>query len=157
MESTENTAAKWEWVRDETAKLASSIASKQEIIKSVSSALDKLIADLDTELETFERLSTLADKEVLREESGTLNDETTTISEPEQKPKQTTPDTKEKPTKSSPRKSNKKEQDKSSTKKSIKKDGSKKNSTKPNTPSKQTELELKAAEDDQLDRQESQK
>ena len=56
MELTENTAAKWEWVRDETAKLASSIASKQEIIKSVSSTLDKLIADLDTELETFERL-----------------------------------------------------------------------------------------------------
>lgn len=157
MELTENTAAKWEWVRDETAKLASSIASKQEIIKSVSSTLDKLIADLDTELETFERLSTLADKEVLREESGTLNDETTTISEPEQKSKQTTPDAK-KPTKSSPRKSNEKKQDKPSTKNRQKeKDESKKNNTKPNTPSEQTELGIKAAEDDQLNRQENQK
>ena len=98
MELTENTAAKWEWVRDEAAKLASSIASKQEIIKSVSSALDELIADLDTELETFERLSTLADKEVLREESGTLNDEAPVISKPQ--PEQIAPAPKEKQVKS---------------------------------------------------------
>ena len=78
MELTENTAARWERIRNETAELASSIASKQEIIKSISSALDELITDFDTERETLEKLRDLADKEMLREESGTLNDETPT-------------------------------------------------------------------------------
>lgn len=127
MELTENTAAKWEWVRDETAKIASSIASKQEIIKSVSSALDKLIADLDTELETFERLSTLADKEVLREESGTLNDEAPVISKPQ--PEQIAPAPKEKQVKSATKNPARKTRAKSNTKKTGKASGKTLNQT----------------------------
>ena len=127
MELTENTAAKWEWVRDETAKLASSIASKQEIIKGVSSALDELIADLDTELETFERLSTLADKEVLREESGTLNDEAPVISKPQ--PEQIAPTPKEKQVKSATKNPARKKRAKPNTKKTGKASGKTLNQT----------------------------
>ena len=147
MELTENTAAKWEWVRDETAKLASSIASKQEIIKGVSSALDELIADLDTELETFERLSTLADKEVLREESGTLNDEAPVISKPQ--PEEIAPTPKEKQVKSATKNPARKKRAKPNTKKTDK--VSAKNSD-------QSELPLiEDTKDNQPDRRENKK
>lgn len=104
MELTGNTADRWEQVSNKIAEIASNIASKQELIKSISSTLDELTTDLDTERDALEKLGNLAYKEVLREESGTLNDETPAIPEPEQ----TTPTTEEKQAKSSTKKSAKK-------------------------------------------------
>ena len=118
MELTENTAARWERIRNETAELASSIASKQEIIKSISSALDELITDFDTERETLEKLRDLADKEMLREESGTLNDEAPVISKPQ--PEQIAPAPKEKQAKSATKNPARKKRAKSNTKKTDK-------------------------------------
>ena len=147
MELTENTAAKWEQIRNETAELASSIASKQEIIKSISSALDELITDFDTERETLEKLRDLADKEMLREESGTLNDETPAVSKPQ--PRQTNPAPKEKQVKSATKNPARKTRAKSNAKKTGK--------TSDKT-SGQPELPLpKDTKDNQPDRQESKK
>ena len=104
MELTGNTADRWEQVSNKIAEIASNIASKQELIKSISSTLDELTTDLDAERDALEKLGNLAYKEVLREESGTLNDETPAISEPEQ----ATPTQEEKQAKSSTKKSAKK-------------------------------------------------
>lgn len=56
-------------------EIALSISAKQELIKGISSTIEDLNAELDAEHEILEQLSNLALKEVLREESGTLNDE----------------------------------------------------------------------------------
>lgn len=147
MELTENTAAKWEQIRNETAELASSIASKQEIIKSISSALDELITDFDAKRETLEKLRDLADKEMLREESGTLNDETPAISKPQ--PRQTNPAPKEKQVKSATKNPARKKRAKSNTKKTGK--ASDKTSGQPELPMTEN------TKDSQPDRQESKK
>ena len=75
MELTGNTAARWEQISNKIGKIATSISAKQELIKGISSTIDELGAELDAERKALEQLSNLALKEVLREESGTLNDE----------------------------------------------------------------------------------
>lgn len=147
MELTENTAAKWEWIRNETAELASSIASNQEIIKSISSALDELIADLDTKRKTLQKLHDLADKEMLREESGTLNNEVSVISKPQ--PEQITPAPKEKQVKSATKNPARKKRAKPNTKKTGK--VSAKTSDQPELPLPED------TKDNQLDRRENKK
>lgn len=89
MELTGNTADRWEQISNKMAEIASHIAEKQELIKSISSTLDDLNLELNTERDTLEKLGNLAYKEVLREESGTLNDETPVT--PESKPVITVP------------------------------------------------------------------
>ena len=82
MELTGNTADRWEQISNKIGEIATSISAKQELIKGISSTIDELSIELDAERKVLERLSNLALKEVLREESGTLNDEDNTTTEP---------------------------------------------------------------------------
>lgn len=75
MELTGSTADRWEQMSNKINEIALSISAKQELIKGISSTIEDLNAELDAEHEILEQLSNLALKEVLREESGTLNDE----------------------------------------------------------------------------------
>ena len=105
MELTGNTADRWEQTSNKIAEIALDVASKQELIKSIVSTLNELIVDLDTERDMLEKLGNLAYKEVLREESGTLNDETSIIQDPtpsteSTKERQTKPSTEKTPEKS---------------------------------------------------------
>lgn len=105
MELTGNTADRWEQTSNKIAEIALDVASKQELIKSIVSTLNELIVDLDTERDMLEKLGNLAYKEVLREESGTLNDETPIVQDPtpsteSTKEKQTKPSTEKTPEKS---------------------------------------------------------
>ena len=88
MELTGSTADRWEQISNKINELAMGISAKQELVKGISSALEDLNAELDTERQTLEQLANLALKEVLREESGTLNDEPPVVPEPIQ-PKKT--------------------------------------------------------------------
>lgn len=112
MELTGNTADRWEQISNKMAEIASSIAEKQELIKGISSTLNDLNSDLDAEHDMLEKLGNLAYKEVLREESGTLNDEAPAITEPNPATTILVADTPS---------TNKDERIKSPTKKSIKK------------------------------------
>ncbi len=82
MELTGNTADRWEQISNKIGEIAASISAKQELIKGVSSTIDELGAELAAERKALELLSNLALKEVLREESGTLNDEDDAVAEP---------------------------------------------------------------------------
>ena len=75
MELTGSTADRWEQMGNKINDLAIDVSAKQELIKGVSSTLEDLNGELDAVRKTLEQLRNLADKEVLREESGTLNDE----------------------------------------------------------------------------------
>ena len=52
------------------------------MVESISSTLDDLKKDLDTDKKALEEVSNIALKEVLREESGTLNDEPPVVARP---------------------------------------------------------------------------
>lgn len=82
MELTGNTADRWEQISNKIGEIATSISAKQELIKGISSTIDELSIELDAERKVLEQLSNLALKEVLREESGTLNDEDSITTEP---------------------------------------------------------------------------
>lgn len=82
MELTGNTADRWEQISNIIGEIATSISAKQELIKGISSTIDELSIELGAERKVLEQLSNLALKEVLREESGTLNDEDNTTTEP---------------------------------------------------------------------------
>lgn len=88
MELTGNAADRWEQISKKLNELAMSISAKQELIKGISSTIEDLDEELDTDRKLLEKLGNLANKEVLREESGTLNDEPPAIPEPVQ-PKKT--------------------------------------------------------------------
>ena len=80
--------------------------------------LISLLQTLTLSLRHSKDLSTLADKEVLREESGTLNDEVPVISKPQ--PEQIAPAPKEKQAKSATKNPARKKRAKSNTKKTDK-------------------------------------
>jgi len=82
MELTGSTADRWEQISNKINELAMGISAKQELVKGISSTLEDLNTELDTERQTLEQLANLAFKEVLREESGTLNDESPVVPEP---------------------------------------------------------------------------
>lgn len=82
MELTGSTADRWEQICNKINKLTMSISAKQELIRGISSTIEELDAELDADRKVLEKLSNLALKEVLREESGTLNDEPPVIPEP---------------------------------------------------------------------------
>lgn len=84
MELKGNAADRWQQVSDKLAEIAVDIAAKQELVKDISSTLEELGAELKNEQKLLDKLSNLALKEVLREESGTLNDEPPVVSEPVQ-------------------------------------------------------------------------
>lgn len=84
MELKGNAADRWQQVSDKLAEIAANIAAKQELVKDISSTLEELGAELKNEQKLLDKLSNLALKEVLREESGTLNDEPPVVSEPVQ-------------------------------------------------------------------------
>ena len=95
MELTGNAADRWEQIGNKINELTMSILAKQELIKGISSTIEDLDAELDADRRMLEKLSNLALKEVLREESGTLNDEPPAIPEliqldqvPEKQPKE---------------------------------------------------------------------
>lgn len=75
MELTGNAADRWQQISDKLGELALNISQKQEMIEAISSTLDNLKKDLGTDKKALEEVSNVAFKEVLREESGTLNDE----------------------------------------------------------------------------------
>lgn len=75
MELTGTTADRWEQVSNKIAELAQDIEKKKKTISDAITSLkqvEKKFGSLQLELE---QLSSIAYKEVLREESGTLNDE----------------------------------------------------------------------------------
>ena len=82
MELTGSAADRWEQICNKINKLTMSISAKQELIRGISSTIEELDAELDADRKVLEKLSNLALKEVLREESGTLNDEPPVIPEP---------------------------------------------------------------------------
>lgn len=73
MELTGNDAERWEQMSNKTQELEQKIASYCKLIKGVGSTLTKLTASLEETRQTADRLSNLAYKEVLRQESGTIN------------------------------------------------------------------------------------
>ena len=75
MKLTGNAADRWQQVSDKLGELALSISAKQALVEGILSALDELNGELANEKKTLETISSLTLKEVLREESGTLNDE----------------------------------------------------------------------------------
>lgn len=75
MELTGSTADRWEQISNRINELATGISTKQELIKGILSTIEDLNTELDAERKALEQLGNLALKEVLREESGTLNDE----------------------------------------------------------------------------------
>lgn len=75
MELTGSTADRWEQISNRINELATGISAKQELIKGILSTIEDLNTELDVERKALEQLGSLALKEVLREESGTLNDE----------------------------------------------------------------------------------
>lgn len=81
MELTGNAADRWEQIGNKINELTMSISAKQELIKRISSTIGELDAELDADRKVLEKLSNLALKEVLREESGTLNDEPPVVPE----------------------------------------------------------------------------
>lgn len=81
MELTGNAADRWEQIGNKINELTMSISTKQELVKGISSTIEELDAELDADRKVLEKLSNLALKEVLREESGTLNDEPPVVPE----------------------------------------------------------------------------
>ena len=75
MELTGSTADRWEQISNRINELATGISTKQELIKGILSTIEDLNTELDAERKALGQLGNLALKEVLREESGTLNDE----------------------------------------------------------------------------------
>lgn len=75
MELKGNSADRWEQFSNKLGELAASVATKKEMITAISSTLDDMMKQLETEQSELEQLGNLAYKEVLREESGTLNDD----------------------------------------------------------------------------------
>ena len=84
MELTGNAADRWQQISDKLGELALNISQKQEMVEAISSTLDDLKKDLDTDKKALEEVSNVALKEVLREESGTLNDEPPAVARPVQ-------------------------------------------------------------------------
>lgn len=82
MELTGNAADRWQQISDKLGELALNISQKQKMVESISSTLDDLKKDLDTDKKALEEVSNIALKEVLREESGTLNDEPPVVARP---------------------------------------------------------------------------
>lgn len=82
MELTGNAADRWQQISDKLKELALNISQKQEMVEAISSTLDDLKKDLDTDKKALEEVSNVALKEVLREESGTLNDEPPAVARP---------------------------------------------------------------------------
>ena len=82
MELTGNAADRWQQISDKLGELALNISQKQEMVEAISSTLDDLKKDLDTDKKALEEVSNVALKEVLREESGTLNDEPPAVARP---------------------------------------------------------------------------
>lgn len=82
MELTGNAADRWQQISDKLGELALNISQKQKMVESISSTLDALKKDLDTDKKALEEVSNIALKEVLREESGTLNDEPPVVARP---------------------------------------------------------------------------
>lgn len=110
MELTGSTADRWEQMSNKINEIAMSVSAKQELVKGISSTIEELGAELDADRKVLEKLSNLALKEVLREESGTLNDEPPVV--PESVPVDSTPQKQirediETPAKKSSKKSNK--------------------------------------------------
>lgn len=77
MELQGNSADRWQQISDKLAELSSDIVAEQKAVNSVRSILDELGSSLNDRQQLLEKMSNLAYKEVLREESGTLNDEST--------------------------------------------------------------------------------
>lgn len=84
MELTGNAADRWQQISDKLGELALNISQKQEMVEAISSTLDDLKKDLNTDKKALEEVSNVALKEVLREESGTLNDEPPAVARPVQ-------------------------------------------------------------------------
>lgn len=82
MELTGNAADRWQQISDKLGELALNVSQKQKMVESISSTLDDLKKDLDTDKKALEEVSNIALKEVLREESGTLNDEPPVVARP---------------------------------------------------------------------------
>lgn len=82
MELTGNAADRWQQISDKLGELALNISQKQKMVEAISSALYDLKKDLDTDKKALEEVSNVALKEVLREESGTLNDEPPAVARP---------------------------------------------------------------------------
>ncbi len=73
MELTGNDASRWEQMSNSIQTLEQKIASYHELIKGISSSLAELTTSLEETRQTAYALSNLAYKEVLRQESGTIN------------------------------------------------------------------------------------
>lgn len=73
MELTGNDASRWEQMSNSIQALEQKIASYHELIRGMSSSLAELTTSLEETRQTADRLSNLAYKEVLRQESGTIN------------------------------------------------------------------------------------
>lgn len=87
MELTGNDASRWEQMSNSIQTLEQKIASYHELIKGISSSLAELTTSLEETRQTADGLSNLAYKEVLRQESGTINaDDDYDISEPKPEP-----------------------------------------------------------------------
>ena len=76
MELQGNTADRWEQVSTKLAELSEEYKEKKKTINGIVSSLKQVEKDLATLQSNIEELSNITYKEVLREESGTLNDET---------------------------------------------------------------------------------
>lgn len=75
MELTGNTADRWEQISKHISELSSEIEKNQAIAKDAISTMKQIGKNLTNLQSKVDELSTLAYKEVLREESGTINDE----------------------------------------------------------------------------------
>ena len=75
MELKGDSADKWEQVREKTRELADAILEDLESIDAIKSDLKERSDRLNRYTEELKKLSNAADKEVLREESGMLNDD----------------------------------------------------------------------------------
>lgn len=73
MELTGNDAERWEQMSNEIQEIEEKIASYYELVKGMGSTLMELATNLGETQQIVNNLSNLAYKEVLRQESGTIN------------------------------------------------------------------------------------
>jgi len=73
MELSGSDAERWDQMSNKIQELEQQIASYHELVKGISSTLTELITNLAETQQTANSLSSLAYKEVLRQESGTIN------------------------------------------------------------------------------------
>ena len=75
MELKGNTAERWEQVSNKLSELSEGLSGKKKEIDAMITSLKQVEKEIDSTRKTLEKLGAAAYKEVLREESGTLNDE----------------------------------------------------------------------------------